>query len=498
MGTTFLGRTFRDYQLDCFQSIYSEMKAGISKQLAVQATGLGKRLQAVYISTKFKKSIFLAHREELIEQAYDDFVLAHGIMNVGIIKGNRFEIDKPIIVASPQTLHNRLNKIDNKHFDLVQYDEAHHYLAKTYVKCVQYFEPKLLVGWTATPYRLDNLSLSNLADKIVFDYGIDKGIINKYLAPLDAIKVETHISLNGVHKRGGDFAQGELSNTVNVRARNALIVERYKKHANNRSAICFCVDRAHCRDMAEVFNEHGITCGILTSDDELTPDRKGLIKAFKSGLVKVLINIDIATEGFDYSDVGAVLMARPTQSLALYMQMIGRGTRIKSDRYIQEFGTNSCMILDFVDNSGNHNLINTWVLDKGKSAKEKTFVSDENRKKLFEAEEKRAREAMIKTRVEKEIRVDLLKLPDVKVWNSERMLDAATDKQIDFLKSLGIYEEGVEYTKQMASEAIMIQPANIKQKHMLRKWGYDPTNATLGQFQKIKAEIDSKEKFMIK
>lgn len=484
------GISWRPYQIECFGAIHKGLKEGIDKQLVVQATGLGKRIQAVYLSTKFNKTLFLAHNEELIMQAFDDFEEAHGFGNVGIIKGPRFEVGKKIVIASPATLHNRLDKIDHKCFDLVIIDEAHHYLAKTFVKCVNHFKPRLRVGLTATPYRLDGLQLSNIATKIIHEYNIDEGIRDGYLAPLDAVKIPTHIDLKGVKKQGGDLNMKDLSAKVDIPARNALVAEKYLQHAKGRQAIVFATTVEHCKNLKFHFDMRNISCEILVGDTSVTPDRDGVVSRFKSGKTQALININIATEGFDYNDVGAVLLARPTMSLALYMQMVGRGTRLKTEDYIATFNTNSCKVIDFVDNTGNHNLINAWELDRKLPAKDKVFLTEETREKLLEAERIR-QEREIKTRVDREVSVDLLKLPEYKVWDSPRMQEEATDKQIDFLRKLGVYEEGVLYTKQMASEAISNQPASGWQKRQLREWGYDPEGATIGHFGKVKNRIEN-------
>ena len=176
---------WRPYQIACKKAIKENYDKGVTKQLIVQATGTGKRLQAVNLARHFNRTLFVAHREELIMQAYEE-IDQYWPMQVGIIKGTRFELEKKVVVASVQTLHNRLNRINPDMFDLLLVDEMHHYVSKTYLKSIRHFEPKLLTGWTATPKRLDGLSLSNLVQNIVFEYYIEDGINDKFLAPLEA------------------------------------------------------------------------------------------------------------------------------------------------------------------------------------------------------------------------------------------------------------------------------------------------------------------------
>lgn len=486
---------WRSYQGDCFVKVRDHFQnKNIDKQLIVQATGLGKRAQAIFLASKFKNSLFLAHSEELIDQAFEEFSERYGVLNVGIIKGNKMEIDKRFVIASPQTLIRRLDKIPADTFDLIQIDEAHRYLAKTFLQVVRHFSVRLRIGWTATPYRLDGLSLSNLFSKIVFEYNIKDGIDHKYLAEVKAVRIKTQVDLKGVRRKMGDLFQQELSNKVDIRVRNVLIVDSYLKYANGRQAIIFAVDIKHAQNIRDCFLERNIEARVLVSDTEVTADRKKTVNDFKDNIYPILINVMILTEGFDYSDVGCVIMARPTESLAMYMQAIGRGLRNKSKEFIEKFG-NNCIILDIVDVTSKHSLVNTWELDRKKSAKEKVFVTSEEREKLFATE--RSREAKIDVIHEKDEYANLLTLPKVYVSRSPKMEEEATEGQIKFLKSLGIYDEEIEYTKGIASEYITNYEAQPWQKRKLLAWGYNPEGATIGQFQRIKNRMEDQVKHKI-
>ena len=185
---------WRPYQEECKKAIKRNLDEGINRQLIVQATGTGKRLQAVDIMRHFRRSLFVAHREELIMQAYDE-IEKYWPMHAGIVKGSLFEIDKRIVVASVQTLTNRLDRMDPNMFDFVIIDEGHHYVSPTYLRVARHFTPKLTTVWTATPKRLDGLSLTNIVDKMVFQYNIRDGISDGYLAPIEAYQVRTQSDL---------------------------------------------------------------------------------------------------------------------------------------------------------------------------------------------------------------------------------------------------------------------------------------------------------------
>lgn len=484
---------WRPYQIDCKNSIRTAYNKGVTEQLIVQATGTGKRLQAINLIQHFKTVLFIAHREELIMQAYDDIVRFFP-MQCGIIKGKVFEIDKRIVVASVQTLYNRLDKIDPNQFQLLLVDEAHHYVSKTYLASVRHFNAKLSTFWTATPRRLDGLSLTNIAQEIVHEYRIEHGIKDGWLANVDAYQVKTQISLDGVKKIAGDFNQKELSERVDCRARNALIVDRYAKYAKGEQAIGFCVDIDHAFNLRDIFREAGYTCEAIVSDLERCPDRASILDRFSKGQIDVLTNVNILTEGYDYEDVGCILMARPTQSESLYIQCIGRGTRLKSKAFEDKFGHSNCTVLDFVDNASKHSLVNAYELERGKPIEDRIFISSSDREKLIGERERRIATIEADRRVDK--RINLLQLPQITVWKSEKMLEAATEKQLKWIRDLGLYQEDVEYTKAMASELISALPAKPWQISWLRQEGYDVEgDVTSGQFSRVKFLHERKNKY---
>lgn len=484
---------WRPYQIECKRKIKKNYDNGINRQLIVQATGTGKRLEAVNLAKHFNRTLFKAHREELIMQAYEE-IDQYWPMNVGIIKGSRFEVDKKIVVASVQTITNRLDRIHPDTFDLIIVDEAHHYVSPSYLRAVRHFNPKLLTGWTATPKRLDGLSLSNIFDDIVFQYRIEDGIKDGWLCPLEAYQVRTQSDISTVKRTAGDFNLKQLSEKIDSELRNNLIASKYKEYAEGTQAIAFCVDINHAYNLARVFREHGINCETVVSDTERCSNRNELVSKFSRGEITVLTNVNILTEGFDYSDVGCILMARPTQSETLYIQSIGRGTRLKSEKFKQKNGTDKCVILDFVDNSGKLSLVNAYELEKGKPIEDRVFLPESHKKILLEEREKRERRMKVLYGTDKKI--NLLRLPELRPWDSEKMRDPATEKQIKWIKDMGIWQEDVEYTKAMASELISGQPAREWQIRWLAEQRYDVSSGvSLGQYQKVKWMQDQRGKY---
>ena len=491
--------SWRDYQNLCFQSIFQGLRDGITRQLIVQATGLGKRIQAVWIARIARRSLFLAHTEELIDQAYRDFARVYGANNVGIIRGKRMDLDKPFVISSPQTLINRLHLIPRDHFSLLQIDEVHRYMARTFYEVVNYFQVKLRLGWTATPRRLDGLSLMDMFDTTIFEYGILQGIRDNHLAELDGIQIKTNVNLDKVGRVGGDFNMGQLERAVDIPARNMLIVNSYLKYARNRPFIGFCVDTQHMIHLGEFFEDQGINVGLISSKKEVCPDRKGTIERFTNRELQGLLNVDILTEGFDYPDVGAVLWGKPTQSETKFFQGIGRGTRKKSNWFKSLFNAEDCKVLDFVDITSKHKLVNTYEIDKKSSAADKIFVNTEKRDKILEAEESR-KNSQVMGDIDKDRRVDLTEPPKIEVSTSEKMMEEATPAQIKMLERFGLYDthdsEGnaIIYTKRMVSDILNTAEAFQWMQRKLLHWGYNPNGATLAQYLHISRQKQNESK----
>ena len=306
----------RPYQEEAKKALEEYRQKGGTKALVVAATGTGKRLMAVDYARNFKHVLFIAHRDELIEQALDDFNKEYPL-NVGIIKGDKHELNQHITVSSVQTLYRRLDRIPKRLYDCVIIDECHHFMSRTFSHTALYFECDFLLGLTATPTRLDGLSMTNLFEKIVYEYPIERAIKEKYLCEIDAMRVKTDVDLSKVHTRMGDFSNEELSRTVDIPERNALIVEKYMQYANGRQGIAFGVDIMHAEHLRDAFVNKGFIAACVHSNLS-KEDRRNIISSFKSGSIDIVTNCEILTEGFDYHDVGCLLMARPTKSLALY------------------------------------------------------------------------------------------------------------------------------------------------------------------------------------
>lgn len=303
--------TLRDYQKECVNLIDSKENG---RYLIQMATGLGKTATFTHIKRK-GRVLILAHREELITQP-----IKYYDCPVGIEMANFTSNGEVVVIASVQSLIHRLEKFNKDEFDTIIIDEAHHAAATSYMKILNYFEPRLVLGFTATPNRGDKQRLDHIFSEIIFQRDLKWAIENGYLTDIYCLKVNVGYDLSKVAKRMGDFAQGELEEAMNKEAINGAIAEAYKKYAKGQTLI-FATSVKHAQAIAEKI-EGAVA---VTAD---TKNRAELIEKFTNREIPVLVNCMIFTEGTDMPLVETVMIARPTQSDSLYTQMVGRGLRL--------------------------------------------------------------------------------------------------------------------------------------------------------------------------
>jgi len=515
-------KSLRPYQKEAIKSVFKNLNDGIKSQMLVLATGTGKTFLAANICKEFKKILWITHSEELIDQSAVSLLAeisdnplsliniiedSDGMINFlksaknnslllnederfvyencGMIKADLMDVSKRYTIASIQTIHRRLNSIPKDNFDLIVIDEAHMSTANTFNKTIEYFTPKLLLGLTATPFRTDGSSLGSIFDIISYEYNIDKAVKEGYLCEIDAVRIKTNVSLNEVRTTAGELNQKDLDNFVNCPERNNLIVDSYEKYAKGMQGIVFAVNVQHALDITATFKNRGYDrVDYVVGDKLISPERKRVINDFKNNKIDIIVNVMILTAGFDYPNTGFVAMTCPTKSLVKYLQCIGRGTRLKDKKYVSKFGQ-KCIILDFVDVTSRHRLINTWELDREKPHEEKVFVTKEKRDKIIAA-----RNTRLERLTNKDERVNLLALPKVSISTSPNMKKPATFKQLNVLKSLGYDVVNNYYSIYDASLIISQLSASPAQVYKLQKNGYDVSRGvTLGEYRLAEEEL---------
>jgi superfamily II DNA or RNA helicase len=354
----------RPYQRECLKTLRSRYLEGRRRVLVCLPTGTGKTVIFAHFPRFFsmkRRLLILAHREELLEQAAQKFQAVDPSLRVGIEQGGRRAGDASVVVASVPSLRGpRLEALATDEFFLVVVDEAHHAVAPTYRTIFDHlglFEPgtrKMLVGFTATPRRGDRQSLGDVFEEIAFSQSLEEMIARGFLCRIAGWRVRSAVDLDGVKVRHGDFMESQLAHAVNTPERNALVVSSYMKLAAGRPCVAFCADVAHAQTLARAFSHAGFTAESLSGE---TPRdrRREILARFRAGEVRVVTNCMVLTEGFDEPSVSCVLMARPTQSLLLYAQMVGRGTRLST-------GKSELLVIDVADNTQKHSLAGLHLL----------------------------------------------------------------------------------------------------------------------------------------
>ncbi|KAL8859312.1 MAG: hypothetical protein Q9178_004250 [Gyalolechia marmorata] len=375
----------RDYQEECIQSVLSNLEKG-HKRLGISlATGSGKTVIFTQLIDRIipsqhgaTQTLILAHRRELVEQAARHCTIAYPTKTIDIEMGNLHASGcADITVASVRSLNSgdRISKFDPARFKLVLVDEAHHIVASGYMEILRHFglnELKdnsytpALVGVSATLSRFDGIRLSDAIDRIVYHKDYIDMIQQNWLSNVIFTTVQSHADVSRVKKGpSGDFQTGDLSRAVNNPETNEITVRAWlSKAAGRKSTLVFCVDLAHLTALTAAFRAHNVDARFITGD---TPKqtRGERLEAFKNQQYPVLLNCGVFTEGTDIPNIDCVLLARPTKSRNLLVQMIGRGMRLYA-------GKVNCHIIDMVA-SLNVGIVSTptlFGLDPGEIVKE--------------------------------------------------------------------------------------------------------------------------------
>lgn len=277
--------------------------------------------------------LVVAHRTELLDQisaTLSRFGISHGF-----IQGTREQhLWKRVQVGSIMSLltDKNYNNVCRQHFDYIIVDEAHHSLADTYIKLFSLFPDAKKLGVTATPWRLNHESFLSLYQHLITSPQISWFINKGLLSDFDYVSIKPNSEVqrlvnNSEVSATGDFVNSDLENTFNNQRIRSKLYESYEKFAKDRQGIVYAINKRHAAKIAELYCSHGVNAVAIDCD---TPKdvRNDLIYSFKEGKIKVLVNVDIFTEGFDCPSVSFIQLARPTKSLALYIQQVGRGLRI--------------------------------------------------------------------------------------------------------------------------------------------------------------------------
>ena len=380
----------RGAQIEALYELKKTRLAGNDKALVVAATGIGKTYLAAFDSREFNRVLFVAHREEILKQAYESFanvrtdkwlyvikdeeklvadkeeILEYKVnnkttqayeYNMGFFKNSTKETKKDIIFASVQSLGKEkyLNEryFDKDYFDYIVVDEFHHAVSKNYQNIINYFNPKFMLGLTATPDRLDNKDVFSICDyNTVYEATLKTAIDKGWLVPFRYYGIyDESVNYDKVEYKNGKYNEKELEKALSINNRAELILKHYKKYKSTR-ALGFCTSKSHAEFMAKYFNENGVpSCAVYSSNEgEYNEERSIALKKLRDEDINVIFSVDMFNEGLDIKSIDMVMFLRPTESPTVFLQQLGRGLRKdKNKKYLN--------VLDFIGNFKKANLV---------------------------------------------------------------------------------------------------------------------------------------------
>ncbi len=349
------------YQQEILDKLEAERAIhGHYRNLIVAATGTGKTVISAFDYKHFKKKnpnracklLFVAHREELIEQSIDTFRGVLKDANFGeLFVGNHRPDNIDNLFISIQTFNSQdfTSKTSPDFYDYIIVDEFHHAAAPTYQKLLTYYKPKILLGLTATPERMDGKDILEYFDnRIAAEIRLPEAIDRKLLCPFQYFGVTDIVDLDELKWSRGGYDKTELSNIYTINEGTAMCradyviasILKYVTDIDQVKGLGFCVSIEHAKFMSDYFNDHNIPSMYLvgSSSDE---DRKSAKKQLINGRIRFIFVVDIYNEGVDIPEVNTVLFLRPTESLTIFLQQLGRGLRLSE-------GKDCLTVLDFI------------------------------------------------------------------------------------------------------------------------------------------------------
>jgi superfamily II DNA or RNA helicase len=354
-----MGIELRCYQRKAVQDLRLAFREGASAPLLAMPTGSGKTCVMAEImrslADRGRSGLVLVHRRELIAQTSAKLTLAgveHGIIAAGVQP-----TDHPIQIASVQTLARRLARVSASP-DLILIDEAHHATAGQWSAVLDHWPDALRLGVTATPVRLDGRGLSAVFDRLISGPSVADLVGAGFLTSQTIYAPPVIADLSKLRERAGDFAAGQAADRMNRPTVTGDAIDHFRRLAGNQRAIVFCCTVEHAENVAASFMAAGFAAAtLLGSTDRLRRD--ATVASFAAGDLQVLVTVDVVSEGFDIPAAGCAILLRPTASLGLYLQQVGRVLRPAD-------GKGAAVILDHVGNVHRHGFPDDhrdWSLD---------------------------------------------------------------------------------------------------------------------------------------
>jgi len=320
-------------QAEVLRQLREVRSEGARRGLVVLATGLGKTYLSAFDFLQFEghRALFVAHREEILEQAAKSWSRVIPDRSIGLLMGDRKEPEADFLFASVQTLSRRKNlrHFTADHFDYIVIDEFHHAAAQSYRRLLGHFKPRFMLGLTATPDRMDGASLLELCEGVlVAKVGVVEGISKDLLVPFHYFGVKDELDFEPIPWRSGRFDMEKLTELSATEDRAAQALHEYRKHGDmeGRRSLIFCCSRRHADYTAQYFSRNGVVARAVHSGPTSDPRAQSL-RELRDGEIEAICAVDVFNEGVDLPDINTILMLRPTESPIVFLQQLGRGLR---------------------------------------------------------------------------------------------------------------------------------------------------------------------------
>jgi len=529
--------TLRDYQSEAVSAVFNAWEEKNST-LVVCPTGTGKTQIFCDIIRKMqpRRAMVLAHRGELITQAVNrlrnDFGINADIEMADLQADEFYHNRAPVVVSTIQTQcagnggHGRMKIFDPNDFGLVVCDEAHHYTSPSFRRVLDYYKqnPELkILGVTATPDRADEQALGQVFESVAYDYEILDAIHDGWLVPVDQKMVHIEgLDFSAVRTTAGDLNGADLAAVMEAEKNlHGIASASIEIIGDGKRTLVFTVTVKQAEMLSEIFNRHRPGMADWVCGKTPKPDRYRIFRDFDSGRTQVLVNVGVATEGYDNPAVKVIVQGRPTKSRCLYAQIIGRSLRplkgvvdgvetAEARKIAISLSPKpSALVLDFVGNAGRHKLMTTADVLGGKvsdEAVERAIAKAKQNGKAIrmdqaldeaerdihrEIEERKKREAARKAHLVATARFstktinpfDVFQLQPSKArgWDSGKSI---SEKQRSFLLKQGVNPEGMPYAqvRQVMNEMFRRfdkKLATLKQCNLLQRHGYETKDLSM-------------------
>lgn len=351
--------SLRPYQREAVDAVHRAGVEGCMAPAVGLPTGTGKTVVFSALAqerAELGRTLILAHRDELLRQAADKYREVNPGADVGFVQAGMNDIDHAVVVASVQSLSQprRLDSFPWRDVKTCVTDEAHHATATTYLRIQERLDPECLhLGVSATLERGDKVGLGAVWKQVVYLKTLQEMIEAGYLVDIRAKAIRLNYNLGQLRTSRGDFVASQVSEVLQATKAYSVAANAYLEHAPGRKAIIFTPTIADAKEMAATFRAAGIPAEHVDGEMEYT-ERRAALRRFSTGETMVMANAMVLTEGYDEPSVDCIIVARPTKSRPLYVQMVGRGTRLYP-------GKADLLVLDMM---GNDNRVDLQTLPR--------------------------------------------------------------------------------------------------------------------------------------